>query len=179
MRDFNLPLSEKVDFHVLAKNEADYSLILPKAMFTRLADSCNALVSDAVLKVHFFFDLQGLACIEGNIKMTVNLTCERCLQPFDEELEAEFLSTCDEEKARSLRLEEKYDLVELEADGLFNLYAYLEDCLMLELPFAPRHPEDSEECGLQGDDWSFGEEIKEENPFAALKQAMTSKKAEK
>lgn len=179
MRDFNLPLAEKVDFHVLAKNEADYSLTLPQAMFTRLKASCNGLIGDAALKVHFFYDLQGLACIEGSLKMKVSLTCERCLQPFEQELDAVFLSTCDEDKARSLRLEEKYDCVELDEDGLFDLYHYLEDCLLLELPFAPRHPEGSSECALDGEDWSFGEEIREENPFAGLKDLMAGKKAGK
>ncbi len=169
MRDFNLPLAWQVDFHALAKAEADYTLTLPQAMFERLAQSCDAVLGDAALHVRFFYDLQGLACIEGTIKIKVRLTCERCLNQFEQELSSSFNSTCDISRARSLRLEDKLDLVELNPDGSFDLYDYLEDCLLLELPFAPRHPSE-EDCAVKGEDWSFGEVPAEENPFAGLRE---------
>lgn len=173
MRNFNLPLAEQVDFYALAKAEADYTLTLPQAMFERLAQSCDGLIGDASLHVRFFYDLQGLACIAGTIKMVVLLTCERCLQQFEQELSATFNSTCDISRAQSLRLEEKLDLVELNEDGSFNLYDYLEDCLLLELPFAPRHLKE-EDCGIKGENWTFGETAAEENPFAGLKDMLAA-----
>lgn len=177
MSDFNLPLSARVDFAELARNKVEYTLTLPKAMFERLEGSCKGLLSDADLTVRFYKDLQGLNTIEGTISIKVNLMCERCLQTFEHELKARFKSTCDYQKAKSLRIEDKLDFADLDEDGMFALYEYLEDCLLLELPSVPRH-EDEEQCGIKGDNWTYGEVPKAENPFAALK-GMLKEQGEK
>ncbi|MBU3827036.1 MAG: DUF177 domain-containing protein [Candidatus Anaerobiospirillum merdipullorum] len=170
MSELNLPLGAKIDLPALCRNDSNYRLTLPQSLFTRLADSCAGLRSDATLEVHFYRDLQGLNTLEGTIAITIDLICERCLQPFSYELNAKFKSTCDLAKVKSLRLEDKLDVVDLAADGMLDFYNYLEDCLLLELPIVPRHADEAD-CGMKGDSWAYGaDEIPaKENPFAVLK----------
>ncbi len=166
----DLPLGRNIDLALLCKSDSSYSLTLPRALFSRLEQSCAGIKDDPRLEVHFYQDLQGLNTIEGSISVTLSLVCERCLQPFDLKVQSSFKSTCDLEKARSLRLEDKLDIVDLDENGQFALYDYLEDCLLLELPLVPRH-EDEAQCGVKGQSWSFGHDSQEpQNPFAQLKQ---------
>ena len=59
---------------------------------------------------------------------------------------------------------------DLDEDGLFNLYAFIEDSLLLELPTVARH-ENEDECDVKGTSWTYKDESAEEalNPFAVLK----------
>ena len=67
MSELNLPLGAKIDLPALCRNDSNYRLTLPQSLFTRLADSCAGLRSDATLEVHFYRDLQGLNTLEGTI----------------------------------------------------------------------------------------------------------------
>ena len=170
MSDLNLPLGAAIDLPALCKSDCSYRLTLPRTLFTRLQDSCAQVCSDAALSVHFYRDLQGLNTLEGTICITVELICERCLQPYRHTLNAAFKSTCDLAKVKSLKLEDKVDVVDLDDKGELAFYDYLEDCLLLELPLVPRH-DNEDECGMQGNEWVYGadEMPPVENPFAALK----------
>ena len=53
------------------------------------------------------------------------------VKEFDKDLESSFLSTCDEQKAKSLKIDEKLDIVELNEDGSFNLLNFLEECCQI------------------------------------------------
>ena len=80
-----------------------------------------------------------------------------------------FKSTQDEQKAQSLRIADKLDLIELDAEGGFDTLSYIEDCLLLEIPLICEH-EDEKECELKGDNWEFGtlNVQEQDNPFKAL-----------
>ncbi len=165
----NLPLGAQIDVRALAKGGSSYHLTLPHSLFTRLNEACQQVLSDVSLEVQFYQDLQGLNTLEGDLSVQVELICERCLQPFALTLASHFKSTPDAAKVRSLRLEDKADVLDLNAEGLLDFYAYLEDCLLLELPFVPRHA-DEKDCAVKGESWSFGrEDIAAASPFAALK----------
>lgn len=169
-------LSGSLPFNKLVESGAHYTVKVPKELFTRLAKSCESLLSDASLEVTFKRDLQGLSVIEGRVSMEVSVICQRCFKPFTLTLESVFSSTPDKEKARSLRIDEKLDLIELNPDGTLDVIAYLEDCLILELPLIPEHTDEAE-CELQGSDWSFGKIEEAPHPFAALsglKEALSA-----
>ena len=99
-----------------------------------------------------------------------DLICERCGKPFSTKIIAPFCVTSDKEKAAELKIEDRLDIVDLDEDGLFNLYAFIEDTLLLELPTVARH-ENEDECDVKGTSWTYKDESAEEalNPFAVLK----------
>lgn len=168
-RDCGL-FSAPVDFIRLCEQGKSYKVPLPGSMLRRLAQAevLHGEVGEAVCELEFFQDLQGLHVLKGTVRLGCALTCQRCFEPFDHELYARFAISCDEQKARDLRLPgDRYEFVQLDDEQCFDLRTYLEDCLLLEIPMAPSH---TKSCAVQGHSWSFGhEEVPPaEHPFAVL-----------
>ena len=163
-------LPEKIDLERLSEQDAVYETKLNHEIMTRLSDACEEIEEPALVKLHFYKDLQGLCTLEGEISCKLKLICERCGKPFSTKIIAPFCVTSDKEKAAELKIEDRLDIVDLDEDGLFNLYAFIEDSLLLELPTVARH-ENGDECDVKGTSWTYKDESAEEalNPFAVLK----------
>jgi uncharacterized protein len=166
----DLSFTENVNFDKLASQESSYSTKIDPENLKRLQGACVRVNGPVQADFKFYVDMQGLRTIEGTIKANVTFICQRCQKEFDKDLESSFLSTCDEQKAKSLKIDEKLDIVELNEDGSFNLLNFLEDCLLLEIPYITSHDEGDENCVFQDSDWSFGkiEKSDDDNPFAKL-----------
>ncbi|MDY6321948.1 MAG: YceD family protein [Succinivibrio sp.] len=164
----DLAFAKVVSFDRAVSQGLSYDTSVGAEHLPRLGASCEGILEPARAVFRFFRDLQGLRTIEGEITCKVRLRCQRCGGQIETELRSKFRSTCDEAKAKSLRIDDRLDLVAVTAAGDFALLDYLEDCLLLELPFAPRH-EDGDPACRAGGEWSFGQiEDKRPNPFAAL-----------
>ncbi|SPT67728.1 Uncharacterized ACR, COG1399 [Anaerobiospirillum thomasii] len=162
------PLDKVVDFLHMTEQKISFSVNFDSAFMPRLQEVC-ARVGTINLDIAFYRDMQGLHTLEGDISTNVSLICQRCFEPFDTVLRTHFKSTSDFELASSLRIEDKLDFIELDDEGRLNLLEYLEDCLLLAMPISAMHDEDDDKCKLTGSSWSYGkEEVKEDNPFAAL-----------
>lgn len=167
------PLAGSIDVVKLCTQDKVYSGTIDKSYFQRVQSCTNAIVADARYNLHFYKDMQNVHVLEGEVCLEVELICQRCSMPYQSTLCAKILASFDEEKLKSLRIEQKYDIFELDEYSCFDLYEYLEDCLLLEIPIIPRH-EQEDQCTLQGSSWTFGETIVEEkeNPFAILKDLI-------
>ena len=165
----NLPFPEIIDFHRAVTLKSHYQGEISPVFLNRLAESTAEICEAARADFEFFTDLQGLETIQGTVSCKVKLTCERCGEPFVYDLQASFLSSWDERKAKSLKLEDKIDLVELNGEGQFELLHYLEDCLLLEIPYAPRHLDGDSSCTRLGSSWTYGKIEEQAHPFGALK----------
>ena len=165
-----LSFTENVNFDKLSSQEASYSTRIDPENLKRLQASCVRVNGPVQADFRFYIDMQGLRTIEGSIRANVTFICQRCQKEFERELVSSFLSTCDEQKAKSLKIDEKLDIVELNEDGTFNLQNFLEDCLLLEIPYITSHDEGDENCVSQDSNWSFGkiEKSEDDNPFAKL-----------
>lgn len=165
-----LAFSENVSFDKLAITEASYNTKIDASYLPRLCGACVKVLKPVEADFKFYVDLQGLRTIEGTLKTEVVFLCQRCGREYTKTIESSFLSTCDEEKAKSLRIDEKLDLVELNEDGTFNLLGFLEDCLLLEIPYITVHDDEDPECTEPENGWAFGkiEKNEKDNPFAQL-----------
>ena len=165
----SLPFNSNVNFQKLVSQEASFKTSIDKSFMPRLVETCHEVLSPIEADFKFYEDLQGMNTIEGSLKVRVSFVCQRCSKVFEKQIEASFKSTCDEQKAKSLQIEDKVDIVPLEEDGSFELLSYLEDCLLLEIPYITTHEEGNSEC-VENQDWEFGkiEKSKEDNPFAQL-----------
>ena len=92
-------LPERIDLGRLAEQDAVYETKLNHEIMTRLADACEEIEEPALVKLHFYKDLQGLSTLEGEISCKLKLICERCGKPFSTVINAPFCVTCDKEKA--------------------------------------------------------------------------------
>lgn len=171
----DLAFSPVVSFDKAVSLEQRYDTLIDQSFLKRLGDACVSVDAPARAVFHFFRDLQGLRTIEGEISCPVTMRCQRCGGDIKVELHSVFRSTCDEAKAKSLKIDDHLDIVPVTAAGDFELLGYLEDCLLLEIPYSPRHDEGDKACVSPG--MSFGEipDEPEVNPFAvldSLKQEM-------
>ncbi len=164
----DLAFAPVVSFDKAVSLEQRYDTLIDPSFLTRLSEACVSVDEPARAKFNFFRDLQGLRTIEGEISCNVTMRCQRCGGDVKLALRSKFRSTCDEAKAKSLRIDDRLDIVPVTPAGDFELLSYLEDCLLLELPYSPCHEEGDEEC--QSTAMSFGEipDEEESNPFAAL-----------
>lgn len=107
---------------------------------------------------------------------TLPLTCQRCLQPVDVDVEVErsFRFVADEETASAQDDESEEDLLAL--SRAFDLHVLIEDELLMEMPIAPRHEVCPEPVKLSVEDPGFEQANEErENPFAVLGKLKSGK----
>lgn len=150
----------------------------------RLPEFRNSLASDQAeitAEMHFAVDKAGYRLIVGKVDASVEVTCERCLQPVAIRLQDDIsLAVVDsEQEAAGL----KPDLDPwICPDIRLQLAPVIEEQLLLSLPIVSYHPEG--QCArqlaytagsLQSDDDS-GQPAKS-NPFAVLEQLKQSKQS--
>lgn len=122
--------------------------------------ACGEVRDDHAAEPQLWLHLQARA--------EVALTCQRCLGPLKMPVEVDrwFRFVADEATATAQDEVCEEDILVLAPD--FNLHALIEDELLLELPYIPRH----EACPVQGPmsvaDPGIAEPAPRPNPFAAL-----------
>ncbi len=113
----------------------------------------------------------GFAWLDIKAQGSVSLSCQRCLKPFDYELNVDnsLRLLADEAQLQSMEsLESEGDGVDYEyivADQRLDVLRLIEDELILVLPYAPKH----DVCPSSEVDKILNESAKT-SPFAMLKQ---------
>ena len=108
--------------------------------------------------------------ITGQLRTSLVLECQRCLQPLDMPLELEFQLMIDasDELVRDSSLDTIYS-----DDGFIDIFEVIEDELILAAPLVALHEDSS--CN---EHWqasaSEPEAVAKENPFAVLQQLKTT-----
>jgi uncharacterized protein len=105
----------------------------------------------------------------------VRLTCQRCLQPLDQALEAErsLRFVADEAQAEREDEEAEEDVLAMPPRGCLDLLPLAEDELILALPLVPRHERCPQPLPMPAETLDA---VRAEHPFAtlaALKQRKT------
>ncbi|BBB26204.1 YceD family protein [Amphritea japonica] len=170
----NTPLPKKIDPRKLAERgvriegQADVSL-LPN-LVTMLTDS------QAVISVDLQFDNDELRIrtIKGSAQGKVSMTCQRCLEPVEIEVEAKFNLAVAPTEEHAKKLPKYYDPLIVEDD--LELLPMVEEELILSLPIVPYH----DDCSVQT---SFGDEATADtetdfdkpNPFSVLASLKADK----
>lgn len=143
---------------------------------SRLADV--ALDSDSEVKValEFGVDEEKHRVISGQALCALTVTCQRCLEPVEVNLEAgiNLAIVWDEERAK--QLPRTLDPLIL-PEGPADLYQIIEDELLLNLPMVSYHDEDCIEQTSFGDEVAVAEAAPSKNPFQVLEQLKGSPKS--
>lgn len=168
MQKVKLPL--KTDPVRDAQRRLDYNGYYSINQLSRLTESVNKVLSDAQVTLSFFIDPQKLVVMKGKASVEVELTCQRCGEPFVQLLDAEFIYSPISSLDRIDELPDIYEPIEFDEFGEIDLLGTIEDELMLCLPIVPMHL--SEHCEVSVAEQVFGElpeELaKKPNPFAVL-----------
>ncbi len=143
---------------------------------------CSSLTNKIINKpiivaLNFFYDLNKIHVIEGEISTQLQLNCQRCLEDFDFELTQKIYVGVVRSIEAAKQLSERYEPLLLE-DGKVNLLNWLMEEINLAIPMIPMH---KEPCGLQKHlsniPKNYKENTEKENsgkifPFANLNQKL-------
>lgn len=162
-------LPQLIDAQKWADREGEIEQVFPLAAFPRV---CEGAVSDAgEVRVHCKVsrDAQGLMKLDAELGGTVQLACQRCLEPVTCAVQSTvslFLVRSEEDADQ---LSDDADFLVLDEEGRFVLLDALEDELILSLPLVPVH----ENCeALRVDATEEVDDVVEaparENPFQVL-----------
>lgn len=137
---------------------------------TRLLTECEGRSEQVKVNVKFDLDERGLTVMSGSASTLVALTCQRCNENFDQELEVEFTFSPAKNDEAAEKIPSYYDVVELDENGEVNLRELIEEELILSIPLIPRHK--IQDCSAKADSvWGeLPEELEKPNPFDVLKQ---------
>ncbi|MYM62171.1 YceD family protein [Pseudomaricurvus sp. HS19] len=172
----NPRLPRMIDVRKFAQQGIHLAGDVPVSGMERLAaESLNSDQATVAAVLEFGVDEERHRLIRGTADCSVQVTCQRCLEPVEVALHADInlAIVWDEEKAK--QLVKSLDPL-IVGEGPADLYAIIEDELLLELPIASYHDHD---CIAQT---SFGEEVedtgaKSSNPFQVLEQLKGSPKS--
>jgi len=161
------PLPRTIEPLKMVEQRVDLQGVISLARFDRLAEVLLDTEGDAQVDLTFDVDQQGIKYMAGSVQADVRQECQRCLQSTQQHIssEARWGLVFSEEAAKQL----PRDYEPLILDGQeADLWAIVEDELMLSLPIVAYHSPD--ECRSTGR-YTSGEELKvepTENPFAVL-----------
>lgn len=110
--------------------------------FARLQEICDQGDHQADITLQFGQDASRFYFIQGTIKATVNLICQRCNALMTHELDISFLLSPVVSEERAKKLPDQYEPVFMQDESI-AVYDMIEDELLLALPMVPKH----EVCG--------------------------------
>lgn len=142
---------------------------IPGDGFQRLL-AASAVVDRLSAELEFGFDQERRRTVTGKVSAELSLECQRCLDsmPYSTEIDVSWAIVWDEEKAKQLPARIEPWIAGEEPE---DLYAMIEDELLLAIPTAPMHPELCIESSLlsSGDEELIDDEEElTNNPFQAL-----------
>ncbi|SMM98403.1 COG1399 protein, clustered with ribosomal protein L32p [uncultured Candidatus Thioglobus sp.] len=119
--------------------------------------------------VKLSFSLENrIPCIEGEVKLNMALTCQRCLDEINVHLNPKFKLGFVKNEQQSESLDDSFEII-LNADEEFSTIEFITDEVLISTPMTPMH---NYECASYQDKIPL-EALKRENPFAILKQLKT------
>lgn len=167
------PLPDYADPWVLCDQNRGYRGRVELKRMTRLAPLLATTNGEAAFVLAFSRDQKRRALVSGEVQATLQLPCQRCLEPVDIVVDStfEFAFVGGELEAEQTPDELTPMIVE---DNEVILLELLEDELMLALPAAPKH--DVADCAvdlaainqLPADFQAEESKVEEDNPFAML-----------
>ncbi len=163
------PLPERLDLLRDAAKGRSFSGRVSLSRMERLREA--VLDEEGEAEVEFVLDRDeaGRSFMKGRARMTVSLTCQRCLDPVGLELDARFSLGLVRGEEEAGRLPDDFEPLLVGRDPM-DVAPLVEDELLLVLPAVPRH--DSCDSGYTPEPLESEEEPEEEapreNPFAAL-----------
>ncbi len=166
----NYELPERVNPYQLADKKSELDGQIDTQRLKRLEEATEGVIRPAEAQLSFDLDDSGRRVVSGQVKGAVSVLCQRCLKPFDYELDGSFKMALvyNDEMAKALPAD--LDSLLLFPDQPLDVASIVEDELLLSLPMHAVHSE--EECRIET---QFGTEEDEApvekapNPFDVLK----------
>lgn len=150
-----------------ARKQQIFHDTIPVFKFSRLQTMCEDNQAQLDCRVAGLVMSDGKPALHLVINGVLKLVCQRCLQPFDFGLSIDrtFVITSDNAAEDD---EEWADVDEVESDPAMSVYHFIEDELILSVPFAPMH--EAEACAGQKQGADTAPQPAKPNPFSVLEK---------
>ena len=161
----------------MAEKRAQLVGRIPLASLGRLNELQQQTQGGVDLAMDFFLDEQGVTCIQGQISTEVWLTCQRCLEPYQQLIDAKFILSPVTNDREAAMLPAPYEPL-LVANTVVELSAIVEDEILLGIPIVTKHA--PENCAVavsyniaDGEEPITNEKV---NPFKVLADLKINKR---
>jgi len=163
-------LPQRFNPDLLSRDETHFELVLPQSQLPRLGAILSSDENDVQVTAVFSRQKKHVL-ISGDISTRFAMECQRCLEPFEVEVNEQFKLVFVENEEKASELPNELDPVVLDEDGQIHVVNLFEDEVILHVPDIPKHS-DLTACTLSQTE--FGDvaaEVEEgkPNPFEALK----------
>jgi DUF177 domain-containing protein len=145
----NTPLPKQVDVRKFVAADVTIEAREPLANFARLPAMLEASAGDVEVQLHFYVDEQRIKRVDGAVRTTLMVLCQRCLKPLPLAIDSRFsvaVVWSDEEAGRLPKELEPYIVGEEPQD----VRELVEDELILSVPYVSYH--DEGQCVAEGYD---------------------------
>jgi uncharacterized protein len=155
---------------LLSRDGTGFELVLPQSQLPRLGAILSSTDNDVQIAA-VFSRRKKHVLISGRISTQFSMECQRCLEPFEVEVNEPFELVFVDNEEKASELPNELDPVVLDDAGQIHVVDLFEDEVILHVPDIPKHS-DLTACTLRQEE--FGEvaaEVEEgkRNPFEALK----------
>lgn len=161
------PIPRYVDLRKLAASGGSIAGDVQMGDLERLASECVHCDNPVKVELECGIDEEGYRTVQGTVKAVMPLQCQRCLGVVDIEAAASPVLAMVWSEEQIPDLPKRFDGIVVDAEPS-DLYALIEDELLLCLPLAPRHAEG--QCSALSE--RFGDLPEEDkgrgNPFEVL-----------
>ncbi len=142
---------------------------MPSKLFPRLEAAVERVNGDIILSFTAGVDDKQQESIIGRASVNVDVECQRCLEPFAMDVEANFRWVPVKSEYEAELIGDDADVIVVEeVDPVAFLY-HVEDELLMALPIIPYHADD---VPCEGREFLKNQELPEEgekkNPFSVL-----------
>jgi len=166
----NLSLPQHINMLRLTEQAANFKGSLLIKDMQRLAPSLyNSDQGEVTVNLALDADEEGTWFCRVQLKTTVLVQCQRCMEPFSYEIISDFLHGIVNSESEAEELSERYEPVILR-EGMLVVQDMIEDELILKMPIVPMHADAECKVKLPLKD-STWDEVEEDgqNPFHILK----------
>ncbi|MFY9179709.1 MAG: YceD family protein [Venatoribacter sp.] len=164
-------LPKRVDAVKLVHVNQELKAKINTENLARLQQAVLKSAPEVECEIEFHQDQEKHKLLIGSCKTKVTMTCERCLEEVELPIASEFQLGLVFNDEQAKQLPKNLEPVELEEDGHLDLWAVVEDEVLLALPILPMHPEGQCRLDIPEPEAEIPElNAKRPNPFDVLAQ---------
>jgi len=161
-------LPDRLDLYTAAEAGRVIRGRIELARLTRVLPLVASTAGELNVDLELDRDQDGTRYLAGSISGTLELQCQRCLEPMEFPLGVSFRLGLVRDPEEIRRLNDRYEPLIVTSEPV-SMAEVLSDEVLLALPISPLH-EDMEKCREITADYHVTASMPQDNPFAVLKQ---------
>ena len=162
-------IPHRVDAVKFVEQNQQFNGEIDSSELTRLTQSVERCLAPISVTLSFERDEERHRLLVGNCSTRVAMTCQRCLDVVEVDVSSRFELGLVFNDDQARQLPRQLEPVEMQQNGLLDLWETIEDEVLLSLPAFPAHPES--ECQFQQPEpEDSNSNVQQPNPFDVLAQ---------